>query len=132
MAAIVPPRSAGIAHRRQSQLHWPPATRRNDAFQAKPQCRRLAREGKFHGPPGQRLGLAVEQDLGDLGRLVAGAGRPSLGITGPSLPEPSLGIAAPALQEPAPSVPALLFLQWIYKHALLLHDHRPSRGALRT
>src|SRR5207245_6722251 len=48
--------------------------------------------------------------------------------TGPSLPEPSLGIAAPALQEPAPSVPALLFLQWIYKHALLLHDHRPSRG----
>src|SRR3984893_10087014 len=101
----------GIAHRRQTQLHRPSAARRNDAVEAQPQRHPVAREGELHGPPGQRLGLAVEEELRSLRRLVARTGRPALRIARAALPEPSLGIAGPALQETPLRVPVLLFLQ---------------------
>src|SRR5262249_35170665 len=66
-------------------------------------------EGEFDGPPGQRLGLAIEHQLGGLGRPVARAGRPPGRIARPALPEPPLRIAAD------------LFLQGIYRHRYLLH-----------
>jgi hypothetical protein len=42
----------GAAHQRQSQLHRPPAARRNDAVEAQPQRHPVARERELHRPAG--------------------------------------------------------------------------------
>jgi hypothetical protein len=84
----------GALHRRQAEPHRPFAARRNDAIEANPQRPRIALEGEFDGPPGQRLGLAIEHPLGGLGRPVARARRPPGRIARPALPEPPLRIAA--------------------------------------
>jgi hypothetical protein len=89
-------------HRRQAELHRPPAARRDDALEAQAQRCRIPPEGELQSHPGQRLCFAVEQQLGGLGRLVAGAQRTAVGI------------ARAARDEPAILVPARLFLPRLF------------------
>ena len=98
----------GGAHRRHLELHRPTAARRNNALEAEPYRRRITRQRKLDGLPGQCLGLAREQQLGGLRRLVAGAGRPASGIARLAPPEPASGIAGLPLQEPPSRIPPLL------------------------
>ena len=66
----------------------------------------------------------VSDALRQLGIDSARAHRPPVRIARLALDKPALGIARIALLEPAVRVPALLFSQWIYKHALLLRGRR--------
>src|SRR5262249_21161165 len=115
IAAIVPARAAAPRTTGTPSLTGR-AARRNDALEAEPQRRSLTFERELDGSSGQRLGFAVEHQLGRFRRLVAHSHGPPLRVTRPALPEPAIRVAAH------------LFLHGIYRHRLVLAFMAPTSG----
>jgi hypothetical protein len=70
----------GVADGRHRELDRALAIRPDDAFEAQPQCRRVAGERQLDGFAGQRLALAGEQQPSGAVDVVAAAPRPAGGV----------------------------------------------------
>jgi hypothetical protein len=94
----------GFHDRRQIEMHGPRPPRRDDPVKAKPHRCRVTVEGKRHGLSRQRLGVIVQECLGDARRFV------------PATRSPARRVAGLALNEAAFGRPLDLLLQEIIRH----------------
>src|SRR6516165_7648328 len=86
---------AGVADRRHDEFDCAFAVRPDDAFEAQPQRRRVARECQFDGFAGQGLALTGEQQSGCAIDVIAAATRPAGGIAGVALGKPPTPVPWP-------------------------------------